>query len=100
MKVEDLKVMLQYANDSDEVVIVTKLPYPTVGAHPMTKVKAATTGFDWEHGKFMIWPESDLYPPNDELNEKFKKMEKQSNALIMKNFEFERKIKRLKNEKV
>jgi hypothetical protein len=96
MKVEDLRVMLQHARDDDEVMIVTKLPYQTVGAHPMTKVKSATSGFDWESGKFMIWPESDLYPSNDELIEKFKVMEKQSQVLFIKNMELEKEIRRLK----
>ncbi len=98
MKVEDLRVMLQYARDSDEVMIVTKLPYQTVGAHPMTKVKAASNGFDWESGKFMIWPERDLYPSNDELVEKFKVMEKQSHELFIKNMELEKELRKLKND--
>ena len=98
MKVEDLRVMLQYARDNDEVMIVTKLPYQTVGAHPMTKVKAASNGFDWESGKFMIWPERDLYPSNDELVEKFKVMEKQSHELFIKNMELEKELRKLKND--
>ncbi len=98
MKVEDLRVMLQYARDSDEVMIVTKLPYQTVGAHPMTKVKAASNGFDWESGKFMIWPERELYPSNDELVEKFKVMEKQSHELFIKNMELEKELRKLKND--
>ncbi len=98
MKVEDLRVMLQYARDNDEVMIVTKLPYQTVGAHPMTKVKAASNGFDWESGKFMIWPERELYPSNDELVEKFKVMEKQSHELFIKNMELEKELRKLKND--
>lgn len=99
MKVEDLRVMLQHARDNDEVMIGIRLPYQTVGAYPMVKVKSAVSGFDWEHGKFMIWPESDLYPSNDELIEKFKVMEKQSHVLFMKNMELEKEIRRLnKNE--
>jgi hypothetical protein len=79
-------------------MIVTKLPYQTVGAHPMTKVKAASNGFDWESGKFMIWPERDLYPSNDELVEKFKVMEKQSHELFIKNMELEKELRKLKND--
>lgn len=96
MKVEDLRVMLQHARDNDEVMIGIRLPYSTVGAYPMVKVKSAVSGFDWEHGKFIIWPDSDLYPSHDELNEKFKVMQKQSHDLFMKNMDLEREIKRLK----
>ena len=96
MKVEDLKVMLQYANDSDDVMIVTKLPYATVGAHPMTHIKSAMNGFDWESGKFMLWPENDLSPSSGKLEESFKKLEKRASELMLKNMDLEREIKRLK----
>ena len=79
-------------------MIVIKLPYATVGAHPMRAVKSVSSGFDWEDGKFMIWPETDLYPSNDELKETFKRMEKDSSKWFNKAMELEREVKRLKNE--
>lgn len=97
MKVEDLKVMLQHARSDDDVMVGISLPYSTVGAYPMVKVKSAVSGFDWEHGKFIIWPESNLYPADEELKASFKKLEKRASDLMLKNMDLEREIKRLKN---
>ena len=78
-------------------MIVTKLPYSTVGAHPMTHVKSVSNGFDWEHGKFMIWPEQNLSPAKKELDETFKSMEKRASELFIKNMQLEKEIRRLKS---
>lgn len=103
MKLSELHRQINlYWNDSkqeyedQEVMIVVKLPYQTVGAHPMRAVKAVSPGFDWEHGKFMIWPESDLYPSSEDIAEMFKRMERETGALYRKNIELESEIKRLK----
>jgi hypothetical protein len=97
MKVEDLRVMLQHARDNDEVMIGISLPYSTVGAYPMVKVKSAVSGFDWEHGKFIIWPENNLYPADEELKESFKKLEKRASEFFIKNMELEKEVRRLKS---
>ena len=97
MKVEDLKVMLQYAKDSDDVMITVSLPYSTVGAIPMVKVKSASSGFDWEHGKFMIHPDEKLTISSNKLNEQFKKVEKRASELFIKNMELEKEVRRLKD---
>lgn len=98
MKVSDLKTILQHARDTDEVMIRVTLPYATVGAVPMVKVKSASSGFDWENGKFILWPDENLSPSSDKLKEQFKKMEKQCSELFIKNMELEKELRKLKSQ--
>lgn len=102
MKLSELKQridrIVEVSRYDQEVMIAIKLPYATVGARPMTAVKSVGSGFDWEQGKFIIWPETDLYPSNDELKETFKDMEKRAGELFRKNMELERELKELKKK--
>jgi hypothetical protein len=75
MKVGELKRALEYAKDDNEVMIAITLPYATIGAIPMVAVKNAANGFDWENGKFIIRPEENLTPSNNEFAKQMKEMQ-------------------------
>jgi site-specific recombinase len=85
MKVEDLKVALQYAKDSDEVTIAIALPYSTAGAIPMVSVKSAMSGFDWESGRFIIRPIESLTPEDRDFAKQFKELQKKAGWLDYEN---------------
>jgi hypothetical protein len=106
MKLSELhRIVNLYWNDTipehrdQEVMISIELPYATVGSGPMVGVKSASAGFDWEHGKFILYPESPLTPPNEELEKRFKKVEKQANEFYMKMCELEDLLKKNKGGK-
>jgi hypothetical protein len=85
MKVEDLKIALQYAKDTDEVMIAVSLPYSTAGAIPMVGVKNAMTGFDWESGRFIIGPVEDVTPADRDFAKQFKELQKKAGWLDYEN---------------
>jgi hypothetical protein len=96
MKVEDLKIALQYANDGDEVTIAVKLPYATVGSIPMVAVKNATTGFDWESGKFIIRAVEKLAYADRDFDAQFKELQTKYGWLDYENRNLKAEIKKLK----
>jgi len=83
----------------EEVMISIKLPYTTVGAIPMVAVKSATSGFDWEQGKFILRPVEELQPADRDLEAQFKKLQKDYGWLDYENRNLKAEIKRLKGEK-
>lgn len=85
MKVEDLKIALQYAKDGDDVMIAVTLPYTTVGPIPMRPVKGAMTGFDWESGKFILTPVDKLTPNDADFEKQFKELQKKAGWLDYEN---------------
>ncbi len=96
MKVEDLKIALQYAKDDSEVMIAIELPYITVGAIPMVAVKSATSGFDWENGKFIIRPVEDLAPANRDFGLMMKTMQDKLGWAEYENRNLKAEVKLLK----
>jgi len=96
MKVEDLKIALQYANDSDEVTIAVKLPYATAGSIPMVAVKNAMTGFDWESGKFIIRAVEELAYADRDFDAQFKELQTKYGWLDYENRNLKAEIKKLK----
>jgi hypothetical protein len=58
----------------EEVVVVVRLPYSTVGGRPNVKVKYVGSGFDWDSGKFEIITEEELQPADRDFGEKFRKV--------------------------
>ena len=62
MKVSELKHMLDFAQEEDELVIAVNLPYVTVGGQPVITVESASSGFDWDRGKFILFPKENLTP--------------------------------------
>jgi hypothetical protein len=86
MKLSELKriidLTLENGKQDPEVMVVIKMPYATVGSHPMVKVKSVSNGFDWEAGKFMIWPEENLQQFDVDFSEKFKDLERTMGVLL------------------
>jgi hypothetical protein len=105
MKLTELKRLVDLAvnnnryADQTEVVIVTKLPYSTVGGTPRTAVKSASLGFDWDNGNFMIWPIEPMTLSTKELEEKFEFIEKKSGDLFLENSGLKAELKRIKGGK-
>jgi hypothetical protein len=93
-----LNEIIKHTEVDLEVGIVTKVPYPTIGSHPMTAVKSISAGFDWDHGNLMIWPESNLAPEEKRLKEMFDKLEKERYKEYNENRELKRKIKELEKK--
>ena len=81
-----------------DVCVVVKMPYTTVGAKPMVKIRAAAAGFDWENGKFMLWPEEDLQPADRDFEEQFKKLQKDYGWLDYENRNLKSEINKLKGK--
>ena len=96
MKVEDLKIALQYANDGDEVTIAVKLPYATAGSIPMVAVKNAMTGFDWESGKFIIRAVEELAYADRDFDVQFKELQTKYGWLDYENRNLKAEVKKLK----
>ena len=96
MKVEDLKIALQYAKDGDEVTIAVKLPYATAGSIPMVAVKNATSGFDWESGKFIIRAVEELAYADRDFDAQFKELQTKYGWLDYENRNLKAEIKKLK----
>lgn len=95
MKVEDLKIALQYAKDGDEVTIAVKLPYATVGSIPMVAVKNAMTGFDWESGKFIIRAVEELAYADRDFDAQFRELQKKNGWLEYEKANLKAEVKRL-----
>ena len=96
MKVEDLKIALQYANDGDEVTIAVKLPYATAGSIPMVAVKNAMSGFDWESGKFIIRAVEELAYADRDFDTQFKELQTKYGWLDYENRNLKAEVKKLR----
>jgi len=96
MKVEDLKIALQYAKDGDEVAIAVKLPYATAGSIPMVAVKNATSGFDWESGKFIIRAVEELAYADRDFDAQFKELQTKYGWLDYENRNLKAEVKKLR----
>jgi ribosomal protein S13 len=99
MNVKELKSALESANDEREVVIpVTRLE--TIGPTPAIAVASAHNGFDWDHGKFIIYPESKLREiDTDEirsLQERLNAAKSPLTDLMRENWQLRHEIKLLK----
>ena len=83
MKVADLRRILAHPHlkDDDDVVIHIVSPNTTVGGSPVIPVKSANSGFDWDHGKLMIRPETDVRPVDEAFLETKKYYRKLSETL-------------------
>ena len=47
---------------ANPLMIAIRYPHPTIGGTPKVPVASAAGGFDWDQGKFMLYPERDLTP--------------------------------------
>lgn len=103
MKLSELHriVNLYYRPDypeDPEVMIRVKLPYVTVGALPMVNVKSMNMGFDWEAGRFIIWPEEDLTPSDRDFAKQMKEMQDRAGWADYENRNLKAEIRRLKKQ--
>lgn len=104
MKLSELRRIIELHDRPDQphrdldVMVVVKLPYPTVGAHPMVPLKSASAGFDWENGKFMLWPEKTLQPKDEKFAEQFTELEKKYGWLDYENRNLKAEVARLKKK--
>lgn len=85
-------------HEDPEVVIRIKLPYATVGGMPTVKVKTVQMGFDWEHGKFIIWPEEDVTPSDRDFEKQMREMQDRAGWADHDNRNLKAEIRRLKKK--
>lgn len=98
MKVADLKRVLERSNDEDNLMIAIKLPYATAGAIPMTPVKLAFNGFDWERGNLVLTPEENLTPTDRDFAKQMKDLQDKLGWADYENRGLKAEIKRLKKQ--
>ncbi len=103
MKLSELHRIVNLLHKPDhyidpEVTVVIKLPYATIGAHPMVTIKNASMGFDWEAGKFMLWPDENLTYLDTDFKKKFSDMQTKCGGLEYENRYLKSEIKRLRKE--
>jgi hypothetical protein len=101
MKLSELHRMVnlhyrpEYPEDP-EVVIYVKLPYATVGGRPTVPVKDMYMGFDWEAGKFIIFPEEELTPSDRDFAKQMKEMQDKWGWAEYENRNLKAEIRKLK----
>lgn len=93
MKLSELKNIIEKYKQSDmDVVIAITPPYTTIGGHPVTHVRNVTYGFDWDQGKFLIWPIEELQPVDNEYAKKFKRLEMEYSRMKIDNMQLRKVI--------
>jgi hypothetical protein len=45
---------------ADDIVVIPVYRPNAIGAMPCVGVRSAGQGFDWEAGKYILWPEKEL----------------------------------------
>jgi hypothetical protein len=84
--------------EDPEVVIKIKLPYSTVGASPTVKAKSTHLGFDWDSGKFIIYPEEELTPSDRDFAAKMREMQEKWGWAESENRRLKAEIRQLKKK--
>ena len=87
-----------YENEEEKVVIAIKRPWSTVGGSPFVEVKSASSGFDWDQGKFFIYPEQNLYLGEDTSAEKVSELSKKLERIRYELWTTKQEVKRLKKK--
>lgn len=59
MKVKDLIAALK-DEDPELNVVIDDTRYGTIGASPSVGIHRVAAGFDWDHGKFILFPEKSM----------------------------------------
>ena len=101
MKLSEFKSMFELHTkhlpdyNDPEVVIVYKPPFTTVGGTPGVTVKHICKGFDWDNGKFMIYPEQTLTLADGDYEQKFKKLQDDYGWVKYENRNLKADIKKL-----
>jgi hypothetical protein len=84
--------------EDPEIMIRVKLPYATVGALPMVNVKSMNMGFDWEAGRFIIWPEEDLTPSDRDFAKQMHDIQERAYKSDYENRNLKAEIRKLKKQ--
>lgn len=87
-------LQVQPRNADLEVVVVRR--DPSMGAKASSKITNAGAGFDWDHGKFELFPEGGVYARNDE--DEIKALRKQLDELAYANLGLRRELQLRENE--
>ena len=87
----------QHAPEDITVSIVVKTA-GTVGGTPGVGVKSMQSGFDWDNGKLMIFPEKDLRSIEADELERLRKASDKEGWAQYENVNLKRENKKLKEE--
>jgi hypothetical protein len=87
----------QHAPEDITVSIVVKT-VGTVGGTPGVGVKSMQSGFDWDNGKLMIYPEKDLRSIEADELERLRKASDKEGWAQYENMNLKRELKKLKEE--
>lgn len=103
MKLSELKAFIDnnekiFLPPDQDVVIAITLPYSTVGAMPTVPVRLVANGFDWENGKFILYPEEQLTPANRDFADQMKRMQEDLGVARLENRRLKSEIKKLKEQ--
>lgn len=104
MKLSELKkyidrhIEFMRSDEDPEVVIQIKLPYSTVGGSPFVKVKTVQMGFDWDHGKFFLYPEENLTPSDRDFAKQMTDMQTRAGNADYENRNLKAEIRRLQKK--
>lgn len=99
MKLSELRdriertLQVQPRNADLEVVVVRR--DPSMGAKASSKITNAGAGFDWDHGKFELFPEGGVYARNDE--DEIKALRKQLDELAYANLGLRTQLRHFQN---
>ena len=88
----------EYPPSDEEVVVVIKLPYSTVGGRPCSKVKFANSGFDWDSGKFEMITEDALTLADADFEKQFRELQDKHGWLEYENRNLKAENKRLRKQ--
>lgn len=81
-----------------DVVVEIKLPYSTVGGTPRVNIKSCWMGFDWDSGKFFLFPDEELTPANRDFAKQMKEMQDRAGWADYENRNLKAEIKKLKKK--
>jgi hypothetical protein len=87
-----------HQHDDLQVVIAINLPYATVAGTPWVAVKNVQMGFDWDQGKFFIFPEENLTPQDRDFAVQMRKMQERAGLAEQENRNLKAEINRLKKK--
>ncbi len=87
----------QHAPEDITVSIVVKTA-GSIGGTPCVGVKSMQTGFDWDNGKLMIYPEKDLRSIEADELERLRKASDKEGWAQYENVNLKRENKKLKEE--
>mgnify|MGYP003450602527 FL=1 len=67
MKVSELIALLQRPGVTADMNVMIRVYRPgSIGGQPVTGIKQAHAGIDWDKGKFILYPEAELTKLSDE----------------------------------